>query len=690
MTKLTLTLSQALDRASSAYQAGQLVEAEQICQQIVDTKPDLFAALHLLAVVQSRLGKKNIALASYDRALQVRPNSAEALSNRGTALKELKRFEEALASYDRALTLRPDFAEALFNRGNILHELERFDEALASYDRALEVRPNHAEAHTNRGLTLHELKRFDEALASYDRGLQMRPDDAEGHNNRGNTLRELKRFGQALASYDRALALRPHLVETLSNRGNTLNEALASYDRALALRPDYAAAHINRGLTLHELKRFDEALTSYDRAVQARPDLAEGHINRGRTLNELKRYEEALASFDRALQVRPDDAGALFNRGNALKELERFEEALACYDRALQVRPNYVEAYTNRGLALLELKRFDEALASYDRALQVRPDFAQVHQNEGLLRLLTGDFSRGWGKYEWRWKTEPLALRKRSYSQPLWQGAEALDGKTILLHDEQGFGDQIQFCRYVPLVAARGARVILGVERPLHELMTSLAGVTQVVSEGDPLPKFDLQCPLLSLPLAFATQLETIPSVTPYLHAPVQAVKNWQARLASNIGPRIGLVWSGRPTHRNDRNRSISLRSLLPLLDIEATFVSLQKDVRTDDVAVLKDQSDLLHFGDALQSFSDTAALIANLDLVISVDTSVAHLAGALAKPVWVLLPFVPDWRWLLDRNDSPWYPTALLFRQDDTRQWENVIVHARAALQHYLSQSSD
>ena len=690
MTKLALTLSQALDRASSAYQAGQFVEAEQICQQIVDTKPDLFAALHLLAVVQSRLGKKNSALASYDRALQVRPNSAEALSNRGTTLKELKRFEEALASYDRALTLRPDFAEALFNRGNILHELKRFDEALASYDRALKVRPNHAEAYTNRGLTLHELKRFDEALASYDRALQLRPDYTEGHNNRGNTLRELKRFGEALASYDRALTLRPHLVETLSNRGNTLNEALASYDRELALRPDYATAHINRGLALHELKRFDEALTSYDRAVQARPAVAEGHNNRGNTLHELKRFDEALTSFDRALALRPDYAEALFNRGNTLKEIKRFEEALASYDRALQMRPNYVEAYTNRGLTLCELKRFDEALASYDRALQVRPDFAQVQQNEALVRLLTGDFSRGWGQYEWRWKTEPLALRKRSYLQPLWQGAEALDGKTILLEGEQGFGDQIQFCRYVPLVGLRGARVILEVEWPLHELMTSLAGVTQVISKGDPLPNFDFQCPLLSLPLAFATRLETIPSMTPYLYAPVQAVKNWQARLASNVRPRIGLVWSGRPTHRNDQNRSISLRSLLPLLNIEATFVSLQKDVSTDDVAVLRDQSDLLHFGDALQTFSDTAALIANLDLVISVDTSVAHLAGALAKPVWVLLPFVPDWRWLLDGNDSPWYATARLFRQDDTRQWDNVIARVRDALQDYLRRSTD
>jgi tetratricopeptide (TPR) repeat protein len=360
--------------------------------------------------------------------------------------------------------------------------------------------------------------------------------------------------------------------------------------------------------------------------------------------------------------------------------LGKKDTALASYDRALTVRPDYAEALSNRGVTLQELKRFEEALASYDRALTVRPDYAEAHWNEALLRLLTGDFSRGWVKYEWRWEGS-LALPKRNFSPPLWLGADAIDGKAILLHSEQGFGDTIQFCRYVPLVAARGARVILEVERPLQELMTTLVGATQVISKGNPLPDFDFQCPLLSLPLAFGTRHETTPSVTPYLRAPVQALKSWQARLAPNARPRIGLVWSGKPTHKNDQNRSISLRSLIPLLDIEATFVSLQQDVRTDDATVLKDQSSILYFGDALKNFSDTAALISNLDLVISVDTSVAHLAGALAKPVWVLLPFVPDWRWLLDRIDSPWYPTARLFRQDDTRAWDNVIARVHAAL---------
>jgi len=657
MAKLTLTLSQALSHAFSAYNAGKLIEAEQICRQIINAKADFFDALHLLAVVQSSRGENDTALASYDRALAVRPDNAEALYNRGITLHELKRFEAALASYDRALAVRPDYAEAHSNRGNSLKELRRLEAALASYDRALAVRPNSAEVLFNRGVTLQELKRFEAALASYDRALAVRPDYAEALSNRGVTLKELQRFEEALASYDRALTVRPDYAEALSNRGNTLKE----------------------------LRRFEAALASYDRALAVRPDNAEALYNRGITLHELQRFEEALASYDRALAVRADSAEALFNRGVTLHELKRFEEALASYDRALAARPDYVEALSNRGVTLKELQRFEAALASYDRALTVRPDYAEALNNQALCLLLIGDFDRGFERNEWRWESEQLRNEKRNFAQPLLIGSSEIAGKTVLLHAEQGFGDTIQFCRYVPLVAARGARVILEVPSPLRELMSTLSATAQVLSRGDPLPEFDIHCPLLSLPMAFGTRLDTIPSATPYLRASSQFLENWHTRLTTKRRPRIGLAWSGSPTHKNDRNRSIRLSSLLSLLNIEATFVSLQKDVRADDAAVLKDQGNLLHFGDALKSFSDTAALISNLDLVISVDTSVAHLAGALAKPVWVLLPFVPDWRWLLERDDSPWYSTARLFRQDDTRAWDNVIARVHAALYEFV-----
>ncbi len=796
MANVALTPSQALSQAFSvavfAYNARKFVEAEQICQHIIAAKSDHFDALNLLAAAQSNLGKKDMALASYDRALVVRPDCVEALSDRGNTLHEVMRFPEALASYDRALAVRPDCVEVLSNRGATLHELKRFAEALASYDRALAVRPDYAEVLSNRGATLHELKRFAEALASYDGALAIRPDDAKALSNRGNTLKELKRFPEALASYDRALAVRPDDAETLYSRGITLHqlkrfpealasydralavrpnnaealysrgislhqlkrfpealasydraltvrpdyvealytrgvtlkelkrfdEAMASYDRALAVRPDYVEAFYSRGNTLHELKQFPEALASYDRALAVRPDYVEALTNRGATLQELKQFEEALASYDRALAASPDYAEALSNRGNTLHDLKRFPEALASYDRALAVRPDYAEAFYNRGNALHaqkqfpdalasydgalalrsdyavalsnrgntlhDLKRFPEALASYDRALAVQPDYAEAHHNKSLCRRLIGDFDRGWEKCEWRWETEQQRTEKRNFPQPLWRGSNEIAGKTVLLHAEQGYGDTIQFCRYVPLVAERGARVILEVQRPLHELMSTLAGAAQIITTGDLLPDFEVHCPLLSLPLAFGTRLDTIPSATPYLRAPSQATTNWDARLPKRR-PRIGLAWSGNPVHKNDRNRSIGLSCLSSLIDIDATFVSLQNDVRTEDATALKDRGDLLHFGDALRNFSDTAALISNLDLVISVDTGVAHLAGALAKPVWVLLPYIPDWRWLLDRDDSPWYPTGRLFRQDDTRAWDNVIARVHTALHEFV-----
>src|SRR6185437_10117333 len=460
--------------------------------------------------------------------------------------------------------------------------------------------------------------------------------------------------------------------------------ALASYDRALALRPNHADVISQRGSVLLALNHHDEALESYDRALVTRPAFPEAFSNRGIALEKIGRLDEAIASHDRALALRPDFADALYNRGNVLRTLKRYDEAMASYDRAIALRPGYADAHNNRGQLLRELMRYDEALACYDRALAVQPQHVMAHCNAAALRLLLGDFARGWADYEWRWLKDSVILANRMFPQPLWRG-EDIAGKTILLHGEQGFGDTIQFCRYVPLVAARGAKVILKVQQPLHALMTGLAGAAQVIVIGSPLPEFDVHCPLLSLPLAFATRLETIPSTHAYLAAPAQHSAHWQTRLAAHRRPRIGLAWSGNAGHERDRERSIGLREILPLLTAEATFVSLQKDIRAEDAAVLKQRGDILDLGQELGDFSDTAALMAQLDLIIAVDTSVAHLAGALGKPVWILLTYVPDWRWLLDRNDSPWYPTARLFRQDGARTWDGAIARVREAALRFI-----
>jgi Tfp pilus assembly protein PilF len=437
---------------------------------------------------------------------------------------------------------------------------------------------------------------------------------------------------------------------------------------------------------LQGLERFEEAVASYDRALAAQPHYAEALSNRGNALYELQRFDEAVSSFDRALVERPHYAQALSNRGNALRGLRRFGEALESYDRAVALSPVHADALVNRGNMLKELRRIDEALDSYDRAIALQPDLADAHFNKALCELLRGDYDRGFTRYEWRWDCTQGRQTIRDFAQPLWLGAEDIAGKTILLHAEQGYGDTIQFCRYVPLVVARGARVILEVPKALRTLMETLAGPAQILSRGDPLPDFDLHCPLLSLPLAFRTWVETIPSATPYLQAPAKSAVEWRKRLGRKRRPAIGVAWSGLATHGNDRFRSMKLAALLPLFDTRATFVSVQKEVRAEDAVLLKSCGDVIHFGDELRDFADTAALIANLDLVIAVDTSVAHLAGALAKPLWVLLPFGSDWRWLLDRNDSPWYPTARLFRQDAERTWDDVVKQVRTALLRRLS----
>jgi tetratricopeptide (TPR) repeat protein len=499
-------------------------------------------------------------------------------------------------------------------------------------------------------------------------------------------LRKLRRFDEALASHDAALALRPDYPEALVGRGVLLHDrkqfdaALKSYDRALGLRPDYAEALVNRGAILHEVGRSEEALKSFERALAGQPDNVEALTNRGVVLHDLARYDEALAQHEQAAAMRPGDAAVLHNRGVTLHKLRRLEEALASHDSALVARPNYAEAHANRGVTLYDLKRFDEALASYDQAIALRPDYADAHFFKSLSSLVTGDFERGWTGYEWRHRAPAARLTERVFHQPLWLGKGDIAGKTILLHSEQGFGDTIQFSRYVPLVAARGARVLLEVEEPLCELVNGLAGPVQVIAKGDPLPDFDLRCPLPSLPLAFRTRLETIPSDTPYLHLPTQALDYWGEMLGAKEGLRVGLAWAGNTRHVRDGERSMRLRDLLPLTDIGATFVSLQKDVRPGDVEALK-SCDIIQLGEELGDFSDTAALISQLDLVISVDTSVAHLAGALGKPVWILLTHAPDWRWLLDRDDSPWYPTARLFRQQDSREWGSVVTRLRESL---------
>ncbi|MBK8163476.1 MAG: glycosyltransferase family protein [Gammaproteobacteria bacterium] len=577
-----------------------------------------------------------------------------------------------------------------FRQAQALHRAGQLPQAAALYRGIVQAEPHNFDALCMLALLEYQFGRGEESLRLLDRALAVDPSSVNAICNRGNVLMAMRRHEEALASMDRALALQPGIAEVHFNRGVILQalmrqqEALAAYERALALKPGYAEAWLNRGNALETLSRTDEALASYERAAALRPELAPVHFNRGNILRKLGRKEEALESYGRVLALKPDYAEAWNNRGNVLRELNCPEAALPDIERALALRPEYADAWLNRGIILDVLSRREEALDCFRRVIALQPDHAEAHYCISLQRLLNGDFRQGWAEYEWRWKVADTGIPP-DYPQPLWLGREDLDGRGILLHAEQGFGDTLQFCRYARLVADRGARVILQVQPSLASLLARLAGPAQIVAQGAPLPPFDLHCPLMSLPLALGTDLQSIPAGIPYLSADTAKVAAWRTRLGTGNTPRVGLAWSGRPTHRNDTNRSIRLQELAPLLDAGATFVSLQKEVREEDRASLASMPGIRHFGDALQDYDDTAALIECLDLVVTVDTSVAHLAGALGKPVWILLPSNPDWRWLLQREDSPWYPTARLFRQARINDWNNPISNVASALVEFL-----
>lgn len=519
------------------------------------------------------------------------------------------------------------------------------------------------------------------------------------HFHHGKALRMLQRPAEAISSFRRALAIRPDFPQAMHSLGLCLRalgqrkEALDCFEHTLRLDPTLAGPWITRGGILFDMQQYEESVLSYSQALQLAPDNFDALQNRGVVLGLLKRHQEALDDYQRASAQRPDDADLLYNIGSALQALDQHEAALLHFAGALQKKPVFAKAWYNQGISQHALLRDQDALVSFQRALQIQPDYAAVHWNEALIRLVNGDFAAGWPKYQWRWRAIP-GKQLPPYRQPLWLGEQSLQGKTILLWSEQGLGDTIQFCRYARMVAELGARVLLEVHPSLLTLLANLDGVAHIFPQGAGLPDFDFHCPLLSLPLAFRTRIESIPTPATPLRLKPGALAHWQARLGAKTGPRIGLVWSGNPELANDHNRSIALSDLVKLVKLvkltsdKVSFISLQKQVRPADAAVLDsdDGRQIIHFADALGDFADSAALIHTLDLVISVDTSVAHLATTLGKPVWIILPFDPEWRWMREREDSPWYPTVRLFRQSKAGDWAAVLDQLALAIEQWCS----
>jgi tetratricopeptide (TPR) repeat protein len=582
------------------------------------------------------------------------------LVQQGLNLHQRGNLNDAQNIYEQILSIQENNFDALQLLGALFAQVKKYPQAIKFLSKAIIVDPNHAGCFSNLGISFQKLRRLEEALSSYDKAISLQADYAEAYSNRGAVLQELKRF----------------------------DEALSSYDKAISIKGDYAEAFNSRGTVLEELKRLEEALSSYHKAISINKDYTEAYYNRGNVLHKLKRLEEALSSYDKAISLHEDYAEAYSNRGLVLQDLKRLEEALSSYDKAISLHEDYAEAYSNRGTVLEELKRLDEALSSYEKAISINKDYAEAYWNSSICYLLAGNFNEGWARYEWRWQSKSISKTAgiRKFSQPLWLGTEVLKDQTIFLYAEQGLGDTIQFSRYVSLVAGLGAKVVLEVQPSLVKLLSYLEGISQIISKGDKLPNFDYQCPLMSLPLAFKTELKTIPSVSKNISTDEKKVEKWQAILGEKTKPRVGIVWSGAVNHKNDLQRSLKLSQLITHLPSDYEYLSLQKEISDVDKEVLIECCKIKHFGDDLKDFTDTAALCELIDIVISVDTSVAHLAGTLGKNTWVLLPYSPDWRWLLDRNDSPWYSSVKLYRQEKINDWESALVNIESDLKKLLN----
>jgi tetratricopeptide (TPR) repeat protein len=607
------------------------------------------AAAAALAGARERLRAGDMAQAERlcRQALEDGPGDAELFQVLGAALLGKGKAGEAAAAFEQAVRLRPDSADAQLGLGQALAASSRREEAALHYREALRLRPGHPDATAALGLALAEMGRPKEALPFLHEAARLRPDSATAHHNLGVAL---------------AQAGRPQ-------------EAVGALEGALRLKPDYPEACYNLGNVLRELGRRDEAIERFRQALQQRPTYAEALNNLGLALTEAGRPGEAAVLLRQAARLRPQMKEAHNNLGLAMADLGRFAGAEGCYERALALDSGYAEAHVNLGSCFKERGRTEEAIACYDQALRLDPKSASARYNQALALLQQGDYERGWAEYEWRWKRPQTP--PRPFKQPRWDGSP-LEGRTILLWCEQGLGDTLQFVRYAALVKARAGTVVLECPPRLVPLLSTCTGADRLVSEGEPLPGFDVQAPLLSLPGLLGTTLETVPMEGPYLHAEPQRVERWRERLESVEGLRVGIVWQGNPKFQWDRWRSVPLEEFAPLAEVEGVrLVSLQRRDSAEQVRREQASFPVVDLGGELDvegAFLDTAAVMRCLDLVVTADTAAAHLAGALGVPVWVALARMADWRWGRKGEGTPWYPTMRLFRQGRLGRWGAVI----------------
>ena len=566
-------------------------------------------------------------------------------------------LETARGLYNELMAERTDDPEVLHILGLLCAQLGQVMQGIDFVSKALEINPGQYLFHLHHAKLLSAAGQWEAAVSAADVALVLAPDRPAAYLEKAHALRA----------------------------GGLHSQALAVLEVVLSMESDVSQVLACMGGCLHALDKTDDALAHYDAALQRQPKCLEAHTGKGLALLAVKRWTDAIHCFDQLVALAPNQSAHFFHRAVASQALHQWDAAIADYGHAIALQADFVQAYCNRGNVYHDLGQYALALNDYEGALQIRPGCAQALYNKSLLLLLLGDFAAAWPLYEWRWRKDEMRAKWINCAQPQWTGDQSLAGRAVLLHCEQGLGDSIQFVRFAPMVRALGAKVYIRAPRTLIALFESLGADIYCLSMEAPLPDFDYHCPLMSLPHAFRTQLSTISASPRYLAAAPERLEKWQERIGVKRRKRVGIVCSGSSTHPDDLQRSIPLETLVQALPYQFEYYSLQNELRPADQAFIKREDSVHFYGAQLRDFADTAALCTCMDAVVSVDTSVAHLAGALGVPTSVLLPQVPDWRWLLGRSDSPWYPSMTLYRQDGSRQWNPVLTQLAADLQSWL-----
>jgi tetratricopeptide (TPR) repeat protein/ADP-heptose:LPS heptosyltransferase len=613
----------------------------------------------------------------------------------GMKLLERGQPAQAVERLREATSLKPDSAVFHHNLAVALARSNAVEEALKHFLRSIELNPRSVDSYGNLVLVYQQLGRHDEAIDCLRHKVHLLPNSAEAHHQLGNALRTAGRYEEALASYQHALRIKPDFPDVYHSLGLTLSklsrrdDAANAYRKAIDLKPDFASAYNNLGIIYLDRGKQAEAIKNFRQAIRLQAESPEAHNNLGIALAELDKQEEAVVCYREALRLRPDYAEAHNNIGNALRDLGQVDEAIARFNDALRLKPEYAEAYNNLGIALVIENRLEDAVALYGRALELKPDYPDARKNRSLAWLAQGDFQQGWREYEFRWHNKHMPPRK--FAQPRWDGSP-LAGRTIMIYPEQGLGDSIQFVRFLPLLQQQGGKVVFECQRALVNLLSSCRGFDALVPEKTPLPPFDVQAPMMSLPHLLGVHSEAVPAEAPYIFPEPNRIRLWGQLLAHLSGFKVGIAWQGNPRFKADRHRSVPLRHFAPLASVPGVrLISLQKGKGTEQMASAGFR--LLELGNDLDkagAFLDTAAIMQNLDLVITSDTAIAHLAGALGVPVWVAVTFAPDWRWMRNRTDSPWYPTMRLFRQPKRADWPSVFAQMKDALSQLVAKGQE